>query len=210
MAISISAKARKIKKILNDIYPNPQIPLKHKNHYTLLIAVLLSAQCTDMRVNMVTPVLFSKAETPQDMVNLGIENIESIIRSCGLSSTKSRAIWNLSQQLLDLHDGKVPDSFEALEKLPGVGHKTASVIMTHAFHREAFPVDTHIHRCAKRWGLSEGKNVRHTEEDLKKLFPSKDWEKLHLQIINFGRTYCPALRHDVKRCPICSWASTYA
>lgn len=197
-------KAQQIQKILNKLYPDPTIPLNHQDPYTLLIAVLLSAQCTDLRVNQVTPNLFAKASTPEEMIKLSIEEIATIIRPCGLSNTKAKAIWNLSQLLIKKHQGKVPASFEALEKLPGVGHKTASVVMAQAFHKPAFPVDTHIHRCAKRWGLSSGKNVEQTEKDLKALFPKKSWIKLHLQIIYFAREYCPALGHDIDRCPICS------
>lgn len=202
------ATARKIQKILNEIYPEPPIPLHHRDSYTLLIAVLLSAHCTDARVNKVTPILFAKASTPEEMVKLSVEEIENIIRTCGLGPRKSKAIWELSHILLHEHQGKVPDSFEALEALPGVGHKTASVVMSHAFNKAAFPVDTHIHRCAKRWGLSNGKNVKQTEKDLKELFPKKDWDRLHLQIIYFGREYCQARNHIPSLCPICSWIST--
>jgi endonuclease III len=192
-----------IKKTLNKLYPHPKIPLKHTSHYTLLIAVLLSAQCTDARVNEITPKLFAKAKTPKAMIKLTIAEIEKIIRPCGLSNSKAKAIWNLSKQLLDEHGGKVPCTFKELEALPGVGHKTASVIMCQAFNEPAFPVDTHIHRCAKRWKLSSGKDVRQTEKDLKALFPEKDWIKLHLQIIYFAREYCPARGHKVADCPIC-------
>lgn len=197
-------KAAKIFKILNELYPEPPIPLKHCDSYTLLIAVLLSAQCTDARVNQITPTLFSKADTPQKMVQLSIKEIEAIIRPCGLSPRKSKAIWELSQIILDKHEGRVPSTFEELEALPGVGHKTASVVMSQGFGHPAFPVDTHIHRCAKRWGLSSGKNVVQTERDLKQLFPKKSWNRLHLQIIYFAREYCQALRHDTSLCPICS------
>ncbi len=199
------AIARKIQKILNEIYPEPPIPLQHRDSYTLLIAVLLSAHCTDARVNKVTPVLFAKASTPEEMVKLSVEEIETMIRTCGLGPRKSKAIWGLSHILINEHQGKVPDSFEALEALPGVGHKTASVVMSHAFNKAAFPVDTHIHRCAKRWGLSNGKSVKQTEKDLKELFPKKDWDRLHLQIIYFGREYCQARNHTPSLCPICSW-----
>lgn len=198
-------KAEKIQHILNKIYPAPPIPLKHSSHYTLLIAVLLSAQCTDARVNTITPLLFAKAKTPQKMVKLSVKEIEDIIRPCGLAPRKAKAIWELSQILLDKHDGEVPDSFEELEELPGVGHKTASVVMSQAFHQPAFPVDTHIHRCAKRWGLSQAKNVVQTEADLKKLFPKDTWNRVHLQIIYFAREFCPARSHNVEACPICSW-----
>lgn len=196
--------ASEIQKILNKLFPNPAIPLKHKDAYTLLIAVLLSAQCTDERVNKVTPELFARASTPQEMLTLTIAEIAQIIHPCGLNNTKAKAIWNLSKILVDKHKGKVPASFATLEKLPGVGHKTASVVMSQAFKKSAFPVDTHIHRCAKRWGLSGGKNVEQTEKDLKKIFPKTRWNKLHLQIIYFARKYCPARGHDPKKCPICS------
>ncbi|MCB1149302.1 MAG: endonuclease III, partial [Chlamydiia bacterium] len=167
---------------LRELFPSPSIPLEHSDPYTLLIAVLLSAQCTDARVNTITPHLFAKATTPEAMVKLSISEIEEIIRPCGLAPAKSKAIWNLSRILIEEHGGEVPQSFEELEALPGVGHKTASVVMAQAFHVPAFPVDTHIHRCAKRWGLSRGKNVIETEKDLKRLFPEEDWIALHLQI----------------------------
>lgn len=197
-------KAAEIAAILEDLYPETPVPLHHEDAYTLLIAVLLSAQCTDERVNQVTPHLFAKAKTPQDMIKLSIEDIQAIIRPCGLSPAKSKAIYNLSHILIDKHNGKVPQSFEDLEALPGVGHKTASVVMSQAFGVPAFPVDTHIHRLAWRWMLSTGKNVDKTEADLKKLFPRESWNKLHLQIIFFGREYCPARGHDREKCPICS------
>lgn len=197
-------RAQHIATLLDFYFPDPAISLEHTDPYTLLIAVLLSAQCTDKRVNLVTPHLFATARTPGQMVKLSIEEIEQIIRTCGLSKAKSRAIWNLSQQLLDKHHGKVPQNFEDLEALPGVGHKTASVVMTQAFQKPAFPVDAHIHRCAKRWGLSDGSSVKKTEVDLKKIFPISRWNKIHLQIIYFARTYCPAMSHKVDKCPICS------
>lgn len=203
----MKALATQIQKILNELFPNPSIPLNHSDPYTLLIAVLLSAQCTDARVNLVTPHLFARASKPEEMVLLTIPEITEIIRTCGLSNTKAKAIWHLSKILVEKHKGKVPASFAALEKLPGVGHKTASVEMSQAFHKPAFPVDTHIHRCAKRWGLSSGKNVEQTEKDLKKAFPKKSWNKVHLQIIYFARKYCPAKGHDPKKCPICSVVS---
>jgi endonuclease-3 len=190
-------------KILDELFPDPQIPLKHRDPYTLLIAVLLSAQCTDARVNVITPTLFALADTPEKMVRLDPKKIEEIIRPCGLAPTKAKAIWNLSKDLIERHGGKVPDSFEELEKLPGVGHKTASVVMAQAFGHPAFPVDTHIHRCAQRWGLSSGKSVVQTEKDLKKVFPKKSWNKVHLQIILYARTYCPARGHKIDLCPIC-------
>ena len=196
--------AKQIQKILNHLYPEPPIPLIHYDPYTLLIAVVLSAQCTDARVNTITPLLFAKASTPQKMIVLSPKEIEDIIRPCGLAPNKSKAIFCLSQILLEKYGGAVPDSFEALEELPGVGHKTASVVMSQAFHHPAFPVDTHIHRCAKRWLLSEGRNVKQTEKDLKELFPKKDWNRLHLQIIYFAREYCQARNHQPSLCPICS------
>ena len=197
-------RAKFVQKKLDELFPDPQIPLDHTSTYTLLIAVLLSAQCTDARVNIITPVLFAKAKTPKEMISLSIGDIQKIIHSCGFSNTKSKAIWNLSKQLIEKHGAKVPGNFEDLEALPGIGHKSASVVMAHAFHKPAFPVDTHIHRCAKRWGLSNGKNVVQTEKDLKALFPEKSWIKLHLQIILYARKYCPARGHKVADCPICS------
>jgi len=196
-------KAETIQKILDQYVPDPQIPLKHHSHYTLLIAVLLSAQSTDNKVNEITPLLFAKADRPEEMIKLSIYEIQEIIKSIGLAPTKARAIHKLSKILVEQFGGQVPDSFEELESLPGVGHKTASVIMIQAFHKPAFPVDTHIFRCAHRWGLSKGKSVEKVEADLKKLFPEKDWEKLHLQIILFARKYCPAKGHDAEKCPIC-------
>jgi len=197
-------KAVEIAKILNELYPTTPIPLDHKDPYTLLVAVLLSAQCTDVRVNQVTPHLFAKADNPTDMIKLDVDEIRQIIRPCGLSPRKSKAISELSHIILDKHDGIVPQTFEDLEAMPGVGHKTASVVMSQAFGFPAMPVDTHIHRLAYRWTLSTGKNVEKTEKDLKKLFPEETWNKLHLQIIFFGREYCPARGHDPMECPICS------
>lgn len=197
-------KANHIAAILNSYYPETPVPLDHHDSYTLLIAVLLSAQCTDERVNKITPLLFAEADTPFAMAELDVDFIRSIIRPCGLSPRKSKAISELSQILIDKYDGEVPQSFEALEELPGVGHKTASVVMAQAFGVPAFPVDTHIHRLAYRWCLTTGKNVEKTEKDLKRLFPKETWNKLHLQIIFFGREFCPARAHDMKTCPICS------
>lgn len=197
-------KAQFIIETLERLYPETPIPLDHYSAYTLLIAVLLSAQCTDERVNQITPALFSKADTPEAMVQLSIEEIREIIKPCGLSPAKSKAIWNLSQILIDKYQGQVPQSFDALEELPGVGHKTASVVMSQAFGVPAFPVDTHIHRLGTRWGLTNGKNVEQTEADLKKLFPKETWNKSHLQIIFFGRQFCPARGHNPLECPICS------
>lgn len=188
---------------LADLYPQTPIPLDHKDPYTLLVAVLLSAQCTDKRVNQVTPALFKLADNPVDMSRKKPLTVEKIIKPCGLSPRKSRAIVELSNILVDQHDGEVPESFEALEALPGVGHKTASVVMSQAFGVPAFPVDTHIHRLAQRWGLTKGKNVTQTETDLKKLFPVESWNKLHLQIIFYGREFCTARGCDGTVCEIC-------
>lgn len=189
---------------LERLYPEVPIPLDHKDPYTLLIAVLLSAQCTDARVNTITPLLFAAADNPEDMVKLSIDQIREIIKPCGLSPAKSKAIHGLSVILNEQYGGAVPDTFEALEALPGVGHKTASVVMSQAFGYPAFPVDTHIHRLAARWKLSSGKNVEQTEKDLKRLIPQDLWNKAHLQIIFYGREYCPARGHDVAKCPICN------
>lgn len=202
--MSLTEKCQFIQQTLDKLYPTVDIPLQHKDAYTLLIAVLLSAQCTDERVNKITPILFHRANNPSDMVQLSVLEIEDIIRPCGLSPKKSKAIHQLSQILLEKHNGKVPQTFEALESLPGVGHKTASVVMSQAFGEPAFPVDTHIHRLATRWGLTSGKNVVETEKDLKNLFPKSSWNKLHLQIIYFGRQFCPARGHQAGECPICS------
>jgi len=200
-------KAKRIGGILDALYAIPDIPLAHEDAYTLLIAVLLSAQCTDERVNQVTPLLFARAHTPQAMVKLSVPEIRAIIRPCGLSPAKSANIHALSRLLLERHGGQVPRSFDELEALPGVGHKTASVVMAHAFGVPAFPVDTHIHRLAERWGLSSGRNVVETERDLKALFPESEWIRRHLQIIYFGRQHCPARAHDPAGCPICAWAA---
>ncbi|RYZ76010.1 MAG: endonuclease III [Proteobacteria bacterium] len=188
---------------LTDMYPNPPIPLDHTDAYTLLIAVLLSAQCTDVRVNTITPILFNRARTPQDMVKLSVEEIQDIIRPCGLSPMKSKGIFGLSKILLEKHNGQVPQTFEDLEELPGVGHKTASVVMAQSFNHPAFPVDTHIHRLAFRWGLSDGTTVDRTEADLKSVFPEDSWNKLHLQIIYYGREHCTARGCDGTVCEIC-------
>ena len=197
-------KIKHIIQILEDLFPQPPIPLIHSDAYTLLISVLLSAQCTDERVNRVTPVLFQKAPTPYEMVKLSIEEIKDIIKICGLANAKSKAIYNLSKILIEKHNGKVPKSFDELEQLPGVGHKTASVVMSQAWGIPAFPVDTHIHRLATRWGLTSGKNVEQTEKDLKELIPEEKWNTMHLQIIYFGRKYCPARGHIKDKCPVCS------
>jgi len=197
-------KVEDIINILEKLYPVVPIPLDHRDPYTLLVAVLLSAQCTDERVNMITPKLWKLADNPHDMMLQDVDEIRAIIRPCGLSPRKSKAISELSRILVEEHNGEVPQSFEALEKLPGVGHKTASVVMAQAFGVPAFPVDTHIQRLAHRWCLSTGKNVERTEKDCKRLFPEEKWNDLHLQIIFFGRQYCPARGHDPNACPICS------
>lgn len=201
------AKAQKIQQILDEIYPLPPIPLDHEDPFTLLVAVLLSAQTTDKKVNEVTPALFARAATPAAMARMSEEEILPLIRQVGLAPTKAKNLHLLSQQLV-ANGGEVPRTFEELESLPGVGHKTASVVMAQAFGIPAFPVDTHIHRLAARWGLSDGKNVAKTEADLKRAFPEDSWNRVHLQIIYFGREHCPALRHDPDACPICSWAGT--
>jgi len=201
--LSKQGRADYIREKLQQLYPSPPIPLEHKDAYTLLIAVLLSAQCTDARVNTVTPALFKLADNPYDMAKVPVEKIQEIIRPCGLSPQKSKAISVLSQMLVNEHDGKVPDDWEALERLPGVGHKTASVVMSQAFGHPAFPVDTHIHRLAQRWGLTNGKNVVQTEKDLKRLFPKETWNALHLQIIYYGREHCSARGCDGTVCEIC-------
>ncbi|GGY63385.1 endonuclease III [Cellvibrio zantedeschiae] len=202
--LSKQGRADYIREKLQELYPNPPIPLEHKDAYTLLIAVLLSAQCTDARVNTVTPALFKLADNPYDMAKVPVEKIQEIIRPCGLSPQKSKAISVLSQILVNEHDGKVPDDWDALERLPGVGHKTASVVMSQAFGHPAFPVDTHIHRLAQRWGLTNGKNVTQTEKDLKRLFPKESWNALHLQIIYYGREHCSARGCDGTVCGICT------
>ena len=188
---------------LEYLYPETPVPLLNRNHFELLVAVLLSAQCTDERVNQVTPKLFSLADNPLSMSKIPIEDIYKIIRPCGLAPQKSKAISNLSKILITKHDGSVPSNFESLEALPGVGHKTASVVMSQGFGYPAFPIDTHIHRLAQRWGLTNGKNVTQTEKDLKKLFPEKLWNKLHLQIIFYGREYCTARGCNGTICKIC-------
>lgn len=197
-------KVKEIIRILDKLYPTTPIPLIHKDPFTLLVSVVLSAQCTDERVNKTTPILFNKADTPEKMLKMSVKQIEKIIRPCGLSPQKSKAIKGLSVLLVKKHNSQVPQNFLELEKLPGVGHKTASVVMSQAFGFPAFPVDTHIHRLAWRWGLSTGKNVEKTEKDLKRLFPEEKWNKLHLQIIFYGREFCPARGHKLESCIICS------
>lgn len=203
-------KAAKILEILEGLYPETPVPLDHRDPYTLVLAVLLSAQTTDKKVNEVTPALFDRAPTPSEMVKLSVDEIKHYIRQIGLSGSKAKNIHRLSEMLLEEYGGEVPRSIEELERLPGVGHKTASVVAAQAFGIPAFPVDTHIHRLAYRWRLSSGKNVVQTEADLKKVFPMETWNKVHLQIIFFGREYCPALYHDLSACPICSWAAPRA
>jgi endonuclease-3 len=196
-------RAEIIGKRLNKLYPDIPIPLDHQDAYTLLVAVMLSAQCTDKRVNEVTPALFATADTPEKMVKLGQARIKELIATCGLANNKAKAIFNMSKILIEEHGGQVPDSFQGLEKLPGVGHKTASVVMVHQFGVPAFPVDTHIHRLAQRWKLTNGKNVEQTEVDLKKLFPPEEWELRHLQFITYGREHCTARGCDGTKCPMC-------
>jgi endonuclease-3 len=200
-------KVERIRKVLDELYPDPAIPLHHKDPFTLLVAVVLSAQTTDASVNLVTPQLFAVAPTPAAMAKLDVARIHDIIRTIGLAPAKSKYLSALAKILVEQHGGKVPRTFEELEALPGVGHKTASVVMAQAFGIPAFPVDTHIHRLAARWGLSDGSSVERTERDLKSIFPESAWIRLHLQIILFGREHCPALRHDFAKCPICSWAA---
>jgi endonuclease-3 len=201
-------KAERILAILDELYPEPEIPLAHEDPFTLLVAVLLSAQTTDARVNLVTPALFRRARTPRALAKLSVEEIHELIKTCGLAPQKARALKRLSELVVERHGGRVPESFEELEALPGVGHKTASVVMVQAFGKPAFPVDTHIHRLAARWGLSEGTTVERTEKDLKAAFPEDAWARAHLKIILFGREHCPARGHDLERCPICSWAAS--
>ncbi len=203
-------KARRIQTVLDELYPELIAPLHYEDPYTLLIAVLLSAQCTDVRVNQVTPELFARASTPEEMLKLSVAEIRAIIRPCGLSPSKSRAIAELSRVLVSEFSSRVPETFEELESLRGVGHKTAGVVMVQAFGHPAFPVDTHVHRLAGRWGLSRANNVVQTERDLKQLFAPESWGRVHLQMIYFGREYCPARSHDLSECPICSWAASKA
>jgi endonuclease-3 len=201
-------KAARILEILDELYPEPPVPLLHEDPFTLLVAVVLSAQTTDDRVNLVTPGLFAKARTPAAMAKLTVAQILAEIRSCGLAPGKAKNLKALSEKLVRDHAGVVPNDMAALEALPGVGHKTASVVLTQAFGVPAFPVDTHIHRLAARWGLSDGKTVEKTERDLKAVFPRESWARVHLSMIYFGREYCPARGHDLATCPICGWAAT--
>ena len=201
-------KAERIQNMLEELYPEIPVPLDHETPFQLLVAVLMSAQTTDLKVNQVTPELFKQGPTPEKMVSLEVAHIQSMIREVGLAPTKAKNIKRLSELLLERHDGEIPSTFEELEDLPGVGHKTAGVVLAQAFGIPAFPIDTHIHRLAARWGLSNGRNVEQTEKDLKAVFPKNAWNDLHLQIIFFGREYCPARYHDLSQCPICSWAAT--
>lgn len=200
-------RAQRIQQILDELYPEVPIPLEHRDPFTLLVAVVLSAQTTDKKVNQVTPALFARASTPAAMAELDVAEVAGLIREIGLAPQKAKALVGLSRRIAE-NGGRVPRTFEELESLPGVGHKTASVVMAQAFGQPAFPVDTHIHRLAARWGLSDGSSVRRTERDLKKSFPRERWNRLHLQIITFGREHCPARYHDLDACPICSWAAT--
>lgn len=208
--LSKKARAEKIGTILDEHFSMPLAPLQASDPFTFLIAVILSAQCTDKRVNLVTPALFALASTPEEMVALGETAICAAIATCGLANSKARAIWRMAGLLLERFDGRVPNTLKELEQLPGVGHKTASVVLWHCFHVPAFPVDTHIFRCAKRWRLSRGSNVVEVELDLKRCFPREQWGKVHLQIILFARSYCPARGHLCERCPICSWVGARA
>jgi endonuclease-3 len=201
-------KAHRIAGILDELFPTVDIPLEHRDPFTLLVAVVLSAQTTDKLVNEVTPALFARAATPEQMAALPVEEIRNFIRRIGLTGAKAKNLKRLSELLIERHGGQVPRTMAELEDLPGVGHKTASVVMSQAFGLPAFAVDTHIHRLAARWGLSSGRNVEQTERDLKRLFPEETWGKVHLQIIYFGRKYCPALYHDLDGCPICAWAAS--
>lgn len=205
-----SEKAERILQILEELYPRPAIPLTHCDPFTLTVAVVLSAQTTDKKVNEVTPELFAVADTPQKMAEMKVDEVRSIIRQIGLAPQKAKSLVGLGKGLMQRHGGQVPEDFDALIKLPGVGRKTANVVMAQAFGHPSFPVDTHIHRLAARWGLSRAKTTDGTEVDLKKLFPRESWSKLHLQIIYFGREHCPALYHDLSTCPICGWAATMA
>ena len=201
-------KAERIQSMLEELYPETPVPLDHESPFQLLVAVLMSAQTTDLKVNQVTPALFKQGPTPEKMAQLEVATIQSLIREVGLAPTKAKNIRRLSELLIERHQGNIPNTFEELEALPGVGHKTAGVVLAQAFNIPAFPIDTHIHRLAARWGLSNGKNVDQTEKDLKAVFPEDAWNDLHLQIIFFGREYCPARFHDLSQCPICSWAAT--
>ena len=203
-----SEKAERIQQMLESLYPETPVPLDHENSFQLLVAVLMSAQTTDLKVNEVTPGLFKLGPIPEKMAALDVEQIQILIKQVGLAPTKAKNIKRLSELLIERHNGEIPNTFEELEALPGVGHKTAGVVLAQAFGIPAFPIDTHIHRLAARWGLSNGSNVERTEKDLKAVFPKENWNDLHLQIIFFGREYCPARFHDLTACPICSWAAS--
>jgi endonuclease-3 len=203
-----SEKAARIRRVLDEIHPRPPVPLDHRDPFTLLVAVLLSAQTTDAMVNRVTPALFARAPTPEAMARLTPARIHEIIKTCGLAPAKAKHLAELARLLVLRHGGRVPRTFEELEALPGVGHKTASVVMAQAFGIPAFPVDTHVHRLATRWGLTSGRNVAQTERDLKKAFPEDAWIPVHLQMVSFGRSHCPARGHDMRQCLICSWAAS--
>ncbi len=205
---TLARKARRIRSTLDRLYPDIEVPGPHPRPYQLLVSVVLSAQCTDKRVAAVRPALFARAATPEAMAELPVREIEKIIRPLGLSDRKSKAVSMLSKLLLERHGGRVPRSYRELEALPGVGHKSAGIMMSQGFGLDAFPIDTHIHRLAARWGLSSGRNVRQTERDLTALYPTSAWNRLHLQIIYFGREHCPARGHDPRRCPICRWAGS--
>jgi endonuclease-3 len=208
--VNRAEKVERIRAVLDELFPDPPIPLEHRSPFTLLVAVVLSAQTTDARVNLVTPALFARADTPAKMAKLDVSEIHALIKTCGLAPAKAKNISGLSKLLVERHGGHVPRTFEELEALPGVGHKTASVVMAQAFGIPALPVDTHIHRLAERWGLSDGSSVERTERDLKAAFPIESWIAMHLKIILFGREHCPALRHDMSACPICSFAASKA
>jgi endonuclease-3 len=207
---ALKTKATKIGRILDELFPDPEIPLDHSDPFTFLCAVLLSAQTTDKKVNEVTPALFAMAPTPAAMADLEVETIQHLIREIGLAPTKAKHLKAMSRLLIERHGGQVPRTFEELEALPGVGHKTASVLMSQAFGFPAFAVDTHIHRLAARWGLSDGSTVERTERDLKAVFPEDEWNRRHLQIIYFGRAHCPARGHIISACPVCSWGGQMA
>jgi len=206
--LDLSQKAARIMALLDELYPVPPIPLDHTDPFSLLVAVVLSAQTTDKKVNQVTPALFAAAPTPEAMARLTVDEVKFLIREVGLAPQKAKALVGLAQKLVSDHGSQVPSSFDELVELPGVGRKTANVVLSQVFGQPAFPVDTHIHRLAARWGLSRGRTPDHTEQDLRRIFPESSWNRLHLQIIYFGREHCPALYHDLGECPICAWAAT--
>jgi endonuclease III len=208
LGVTLAEKAKRIQALLDELYPVPAIPLQHADPFTLLVAVVLSAQTTDKKVNQVTPALFAAAPTPEAMARLSVAEIAQLIREVGLAPQKAKALQGLAERLVRVHGSVVPSTFEELIELPGVGRKTANVVLSQAFGHAAFPVDTHIQRLAARWGLSRGRTPDHTERDLRRIFPESSWNRLHLQIIYFGREHCPALYHDLTLCPICGWAAT--